>query len=366
MKWYKLSKVTVSYAYRKYTVIMRKPILSIATSSQESSPAFRVDCVLLAQELEFLNKSMEMSEKFVISTVHVVDPPVRALACNRLPWRELPLGFTDRKFSAAERDATDLIVVTDSEGTMSWKTALNVIARAFESDAKICGLRKFILSGKRLPDEADVDLDAYRRVLVAASRRPNGRYAKRALDVGISCALCIFLAPLMLCVAAAVRLDSEGPALFVQERLGRRRVSFRCIKFRTMRHNAERGSGPVRSHVNDPRITRVGRFLRRSRLDELPQLLNVLKGDMSLVGPRPIRKCFADELAARMPLYDVRFLEKPGITGWAQIKFRYATSAEEEIEKLRFDFFYVQHRSFWLDLRILFETISVVLRMRGI
>ena len=101
-------------------------------------------------------------------------------------------------------------------------------------------------------------------------------------------------------------------------------------------------------------------------MDELPQLFNVIKGDMSLVGPRPIRKWFADELAARTPFYDIRFLEKPGITGWAQTKFHYATSLEEEIEKLRFDFFYVQRQSFWLDLRILVETMWVVLRMRGI
>jgi lipopolysaccharide/colanic/teichoic acid biosynthesis glycosyltransferase len=345
--------------------MMREPTHNHTMSMQERPSAFRIGCVLLASELKLLEMSMNMSEHFEISTVHVLDPPVRTSGCNRLSWRVLPLGFADREFSA-EWGSTDLIVVTDSEGTMSWRTALNVIDTAFASDAKVCGLRKFISSGKRLPDAADVDLDACRRVLVAASRRTKSRYAKRALDVGISCALCIFVAPLMLCAAAAVRLESQGPALFVQERLGRGRVPFRCIKFRTMGHNAERGSGPVRSHVNDRRITRVGRFLRRSRMDELPQLFNVLKGDMSLVGPRPIRKCFADELAARAPFYDVRFLEKPGITGWAQIKFRYATSPEEEMEKLRFDFFYVQRRSFWLDLSILVETMWVVLSMKGI
>jgi lipopolysaccharide/colanic/teichoic acid biosynthesis glycosyltransferase len=332
------------------------------TMVQERPSAIHIGCVLLASELKLLET---MSEQFKMSALHVLDPAVGASGHNRLLWRDLPLCFVDREFSA-EWGATDLIVVTDADGAMSWRTALNVLDAAFAPGAKICGLKKFISSGRRLPDAADVDRDACRRLLVAAGLRSKNRYAKRALDVVISCALCIFVMPLMLCAAVAVRLESEGPVLFVQERLGQGRVPFRCIKFRTMCHNAERGSGPVRSHVNDRRVTRVGRFLRRSRIDELPQLFNVMKGEMSLVGPRPIRKCFADELAARTPFYDVRFFEKPGITGWAQIKFPYATSLEEEIEKLPFDFFYIRHRSFWLDLRILVETIWIVLRMRGI
>ena len=332
---------------------------------QERPSGFLIGCVLLASELETLEMSKRISDQCRISAVHVLDRPIRASDYNRLSWRRLRLCFADPEFSA-EWDSSDLIVVTDYDGAMSWRTALNVIDIAFASNAKVCGLRKFISSGKRLPDAADVDLDACRRVLVAARRRSKSRSFKRALDVGISCALCILTAPLMLCAAVAVRLESEGPAFFVQERLGQGRVPFRCIKFRTMRHNAERASGPVRSHVNDRRVTRVGRFLRRSRMDELPQLFNVIKGDMSLVGPRPIRKCFADELAARTPFYDVRFLERPGITGWAQIKFRYATSPEEELEKLRFNFYYIRRQSFWLYLRILVETMWVVLRMRGI
>jgi lipopolysaccharide/colanic/teichoic acid biosynthesis glycosyltransferase len=332
---------------------------------QEGPSGFLIGCVLLANELKTLEMSIRISDQCRISAVHVLDPPIRASGYNRLSWRRFHLRFADREFGA-EWDASDLIVVTDYDGAMSWRTALNVIDIAFASNVNVCGLRKFISSGKRLPDAADVDLDAYRRVLAGASRRSTSRYLNRVLDIGISCALCILAAPLMLCVAVAVRLESEGPALFVQERLGQGRVPFRCIKFRTMRHDAERGSGPVRSHVNDPRITRIGRFLRRSRMDELPQLFNVIKGDMSLVGPRPIRECFADELAARTPFYDIRFLAKPGLTGWAQIRFRYATSPEEEIEKLRFDFFYIRQQSFCMDLRILVETMWAVLRMKGI
>jgi lipopolysaccharide/colanic/teichoic acid biosynthesis glycosyltransferase len=332
---------------------------------QDRPSGFLIGCVLLASELKILEMSMKISDRFKISAVHVVDLPVRASGCHRLLWREPPLSFADREFGA-EWSAADLIVVTDDDSAISWRTSLNIIGIALASDAKLYGLRKFISLGKPLPDAADLDLDACRRVLDAASRRSTSRYFTRVLDVGISWALCILMAPLMLCAAVAVRLESEGPALFVQERLGQGRVPFRCIKFRTMRHNAEHGSGPVRSHVNDPRITRIGRFLRRSRMDELPQLFNVIKGDMSLVGPRPIRECFADELAARTPFYDIRFLAKPGLTGWAQIRFRYATSPEEEIEKLRFDLFYIRQQSFWMDLRILVETMWAVLRMKGI
>jgi hypothetical protein len=221
---------------------------------------------------------MRTSDQCRIAAVHVLDPPIRASGYNRLSWRELALCFADREFGA-EWDASDLIVATDHDSAMSWGTALKVIDIAFASDAKVCGLRKFISSGKRLPDAADVDLDGCRRVLVAASRRSKSRYFKRALDVGISCALCILAAPLMLCAAVAVRLESEGPALSSCKSVWVRGGSrFRCIKFRTMRHNAERGSGPVRSHVNNRRVTRVGRFLRRSRMDELPQLFNCNKG----------------------------------------------------------------------------------------
>jgi lipopolysaccharide/colanic/teichoic acid biosynthesis glycosyltransferase len=344
---------------------MLYPTHKSARLVQERASGFLIGCALLASELKTLETSMNASDRFKISAVHVLDSSLRASGCNRLLWRKLPLSFTDREFSA-EWGAIDLIVVTDDGGAICWRTALNVIDIALASDAKVCGLRKFISSGKRPPDAADFDLNACRRVLVAARRPSKSTYFKRALDVGISCALCIVTAPLMLCAAVAVRLESDGPAFFVQERLGQGLVPFRCIKFRTMRHDAERGSGPVRSHVNDQRITRVGRCLRRSRMDELPQLFNVIKGDMSLVGPRPIRKYFADELAARLPFYNIRFFEKPGITGWAQIKFRYATSLEEEIEKLRFDFFYIRRQSLCLDFRILVETMWVVLRMRGI
>ncbi|MEM7399784.1 MAG: sugar transferase, partial [Pseudomonadota bacterium] len=138
------------------------------------------------------------------------------------------------------------------------------------------------------------------------------------------------------------------------------RVPFQCIKFRTMRADAEERTGPTWASAGDPRITRVGNVLRRSRLDEVPQLINVIRGEMSLVGTRPIRKHFADQLADRLPFYDLRFLEKPGLTGWAQVKYRYAGSFAEQIEKFYYDYYYLKNRRLSLDLYIIILTAWVV------
>jgi lipopolysaccharide/colanic/teichoic acid biosynthesis glycosyltransferase len=177
-------------------------------------------------------------------------------------------------------------------------------------------------------------------------------------------ALLLLLIPII-AVTVLVKVDSPGPVFFVQERLGRFRASFRCIKFRTMFDHAERHTGPICASKNDARVTRIGRFLRRCRLDELPQLLNVLRGDMSIVGPRPIRQYFADQLVAIEPLYDLRFAVKPGITGWAQVKYKYATTPEEELVKYNYDMHYVKNRSLLLNVRIILLTIGDVCGLKG-
>jgi lipopolysaccharide/colanic/teichoic acid biosynthesis glycosyltransferase len=132
-----------------------------------------------------------------------------------------------------------------------------------------------------------------------------------------------------------------------------------------MCEDAERQTGPVWATANDPRITRVGRFLRKSRMDELPHLINVLRGQMSIVGTRPIRDYFADQLAELIPFYDLRFLEKPGLTGWAQVKYRYSSSFTEQIEKFYYDYYYIRNRSIFLDLYIMLITVAVMVRMKG-
>jgi len=188
---------------------------------------------------------------------------------------------------------------------------------------------------------------------------------KRLLDVSISALALAVLMPLMGLVALLVRLDSPGPALFRQERLGRFRRPFECLKFRTMVVGAESGTGPVWSRPDDPRITRVGKWLRRLRLDELPQFMNVLKGDMSLIGPRPIRAHFADQLAREIPLYELRFALRPGLTGWAQVNHSYADSQESQIEKFEYELFYIQNASFLLDAMILVMTLRTLFLRKG-
>jgi exopolysaccharide biosynthesis polyprenyl glycosylphosphotransferase len=188
---------------------------------------------------------------------------------------------------------------------------------------------------------------------------------KQFLDVilaliGLSLAL-----PFFLVIIPVIRLTSRGPVFFKQERLGLNGKPFTLIKFRTMIHDAEQNTGPVWSRKNDPRITKVGRFLRMTRLDELPQLINILKGEMSFVGPRPIRKHFADKLGEQFPFYRLRFVVKPGVTGWAQVNCDYAGSEKGQLTKLEYELFYIRNQSIILDLFIILKTISTVLFRRG-
>jgi len=170
---------------------------------------------------------------------------------------------------------------------------------------------------------------------------------------------------LMLIVALLIYYDSPGPVFFVQQRLGRHRRPFACIKFRTMRADAERDTGPVWAARQDSRVTRVGRILRSTRLDELPQLFNVVRGEMAIVGPRPIRKHFADHLSALDRRFERRFEVKPGLTGWAQVSLDYPSTDEAQLEKLEYDLYYINHRSLWFDLRILLMTCGTIVMRKG-
>lgn len=189
-------------------------------------------------------------------------------------------------------------------------------------------------------------------------------FAKRITEVSLSLIMVFLLSPLMALIALLIKIDSRGPIFYKQERSGWNGKVFRLIKFRSMAQDAE-ANGAVWAKVKDDRVTRVGRFLRSSRLDELPQLINVLRGDMSFVGPRPERPCFVEELRKKIPYYDQRLAVKPGITGWAQIRFPYGASVEDAREKLKFDLYYVKNMSFLFDLMIIFETVRVVLLVRG-
>jgi exopolysaccharide biosynthesis polyprenyl glycosylphosphotransferase len=191
------------------------------------------------------------------------------------------------------------------------------------------------------------------------------RAAKRALSVAGALMLLVVTLPLVLLCALLVRLDSRGPLLYVQERVGLGGRTFRMFKFRTMCVDAEQLGRAEWARRSDPRVTRVGRWLRRFRIDELPQLLNVLRGEMHLIGPRPERPQFVEELRQKLPWYDLRHRVPPGITGWAQVRYPYAASLEESREKLQYDLYYVKRPSLVLDLAILVETVRVVLQGRG-
>lgn len=188
---------------------------------------------------------------------------------------------------------------------------------------------------------------------------------KRVIDFGGALVIGLLALPAFVGVAIAVRATSAGPVFFRQTRAGLFREPFTLIKFRTMVHNAEALTGPVWAGTNDPRITRLGQFLRKSRLDELPQLWNVLRGQMSLIGPRPERPEFDAQLAPRIPFYALRHLAKPGLTGWAQVRLHYTASVADSFKKLEHDLHYVKRASLMFDLRILVLTIPVVLRLRG-
>ena len=188
--------------------------------------------------------------------------------------------------------------------------------------------------------------------------------AKRVTDLVACFVALLVLWPLFGLAAIAIFLESGRPILFRQERTGMKGRSFEILKFRSMRQDAEE-NGPVWASEGDRRITRVGRFIRKYRIDELPQLLNVLRGDMSIVGPRPERPFFCELLAEKIPFYDLRHYMRPGITGWAQVKYQYSASVEETKAKLEHDLFYVKHFSLILDLAIIFETVKVMLNGHG-
>ncbi len=186
----------------------------------------------------------------------------------------------------------------------------------------------------------------------------------RIFDILTSVGLLVVTLPLMIAVAALVRIDSAGPVLYRQERVGLGGRHFILLKFRSMRANAE-VNGPKWAQQKDPRVTRIGSFMRKTRIDELPQLLNILRGEMSFIGPRPERPHFVEQLAAAIPFYDQRARVKPGLTGWAQVNYPYGASVEDAKSKLSYDLYYVKNRSLLLDILILLSTVRVILFQEG-
>lgn len=192
-----------------------------------------------------------------------------------------------------------------------------------------------------------------------------GNCAKRCLDIVASALLIVLTAPLVAVAALLIALEGRGSVIYRQERVGFRGRTFTVLKLRSMAHNAEADGRPAWAAVNDSRVTRIGKLIRRTRVDELPQLLNVLKGEMSFVGPRPERPEFVAMLTEQIPFYAVRHSVKPGLTGWAQVRYSYGATVEQSVRKLEYDLYYVKNHTLLLDLIIVLETVRVVLLGEG-
>jgi len=190
------------------------------------------------------------------------------------------------------------------------------------------------------------------------------RAVKRVMDIGFSFIALILLIPFYIFSAIAVKMSSPGPILFLQERVGLNGALFKIIKFRTMFVNSE-AAGPQLSSSNDPRITNIGRFMRKTRFDEFPQFINVLLGDMSLVGPRPERQFYIDQIVKIEPQYLHLNRVRPGITSWGQVKYGYAENVEQMLQRMKFDLIYLKNRSLALDIKIMFYTITIIVKAKG-
>jgi exopolysaccharide biosynthesis polyprenyl glycosylphosphotransferase len=278
------------------------------------------------------------------------------------------------------REGTRLAVLDQMEdwSLNSWSGVLmqNMLELPDHQARQLMNLRLQGVPVYRLPDfyenfchklPADLLRDDWFVFSAGFNLLPSGIGAKfkRLTDILAAGMLLALVSPIMLLVAMVIKLESPGPVFYSQIRTGLNCKPFRVYKFRSMRQDAERAGAPQWAQERDPRITRVGYWLRLTRLDELPQFWNVLSGEMSLIGPRPERPAFDEKLALEIPYYNVRYLVKPGITGWAQVLYPYGASVEDAYEKLAYDLYYIKNHSLWLDIAIFFKTIRVVLLGKG-
>ena len=252
-----------------------------------------------------------------------------------------------------------IVAMPDRRGTIPMRELLDLRMRGVQIEEATSWLEK--MSGK-----IEVE-NLYPSWLIFAEGFRRGSIfilARRVVSIVISLVGLIASAPLWPILWLIIKLDSPGPVFYKQRRVGKGGRTFHVVKFRTMRQDAEAG-GPQWAGANDPRITRVGKFMRSSRLDEIPQLWCVLKGDMAFVGPRPERPEFVESLTKEIPFYGVRHMVRPGLTGWAQIRYKYGSTVADAREKLQYDLFYIKNASIGLDLLIMFQTVKTVLLRRG-
>jgi sugar transferase (PEP-CTERM system associated) len=280
-----------------------------------------------------------------------------------LPSEAPPVvGDVDELAELVDREAIDRVVVSlgDARGRLPMDRLV---------DTRLAGVRVDELPSVYEECAGKVTVEDLRPSWIVFSsgfRRTRVRVAlKRAADVCAAAIGLLLASPVLLAVAAAVRLTSRGPALYHQARVGRNGQTFMVHKFRSMRVDAEAGTGAVWASAGDRRVTPLGRWLRRTRADELPQLWNVLRGEMSLVGPRPERPEFVSQLAREIPFYPLRHVVRPGLTGWAQVRYPYGSTVEDAREKLQYELFYLKNFSLWLDALIVLKTVKTVLLGRG-
>ena len=270
-------------------------------------------------------------------------------------------GFHDICDLAEAEQASSIIVALDQKrGIMPYNELLSCRTRGIS----IIDGESFYerISGKLLVERIHPSWFIFSDGFVKSK---TSRLTKRLVGLVISSVMLILSSPLMLLIAVAIKLDSKGPVLFSQERVGEDAKIFRLYKFRSMVHDAEKKTGPIWASDNDPRITEVGKIIRKFRFDELPQLSNVFRGDLSFVGPRPERPFFVKKLLNTIPYYKERFTVKPGVTGWAQIKYGYGSSEKDALEKLKYDLYYIKNMSLIMDLIVIFHTAKIVLLGRG-
>ncbi|MFN3231941.1 MAG: TIGR03013 family XrtA/PEP-CTERM system glycosyltransferase [Alphaproteobacteria bacterium] len=262
---------------------------------------------------------------------------------------------------AAENDVDEIVTaMSERRANMPLRELLN---------CRLAGVRISDYSGFIEREAGMVDLDGFVPSWLIYSEGstagPARLFVKRAIDLGSSLILLVLTAPIMLITALAIAVTSPGPVLYRQERVGQGGKTFTLNKFRSMRADAESDSGPQWADQNDPRVTAVGRVIRKLRIDELPQIINVLKGDMSFVGPRPERPFFVEEIAREVPYFLERHAVRPGITGWAQVNYPYGATIEDAKQKVQFDLYYIKNFSVFLDILTLIRTIRVVLFSAG-
>ncbi|MCQ2290394.1 MAG: sugar transferase [Muribaculaceae bacterium] len=353
--------ILILFALLFFLTYICRVLITARTSSNIKNRRWRFNTLVVgagASAFAFVEKLNKMRQSTGYHVVGYVDVPGE----NRVKDIDLPVyTFADIAEVCRKEDVKELIVVPTNQDN---KVVLATINRLYVYDLpiKVTPERFNMLSRSRIFDFSGDPL-----VDVSSSHMDeSAKNIKRVLDVMCSIAALILLLPVYAIVAVLIKCDSKGPVFYSQERLGLHNKPFKIVKFRTMVDGAEQAGKPQLSSDNDPRITKLGRIMRKYRIDELPQFWNVLKGDMAMVGPRPEREYYAKMILEREPAYSLIHKVRPGVTSLGQVKFGYAKDVDEMIERLRYDLLYLDNMSILNDLKIIAYTIKIVIKGRGL